>query len=314
MKKSVLLFLGACAAVPLLTSSSVARAQQRDEPPAAGPPSVAPPDSPAPAADKSNFNLFNPTPRELMREMSLDRPDVTESPITVDAGHFQFEISLIDYAYNDDGGVQSDTLSVLPSNIKIGLLNNVDIQFVFTPYTRVESKADGAKDSEDGFSDDTQIRLKINLWGNDGPHPTFGDTAFGIMPFIKFPTGSGDLTNDHVEGGVILPLAVALPGEFGLGLMAEVDFVYNEAEGDYGIDFVHTATIGHAVPGIDNLGVYIEYVGIAPHDTGGTYQAIGSGGFTYAVNDNWVIDVGGTVGLSDSADDFSVFLGTSFRF
>lgn len=49
-------------------------------------------------------------------------------------------------------------------------------------------------------------------------------------------------------------------------------------------------------------------------DTGATYQAIASGGLTYAVNDNWVIDVGGTVGLSDSADDFSVFLGTSFRF
>ena len=81
----------------------------------------------------------------------------------------------------------------------------------------------------DGFGDDTQIRLKINLWGNDGPQPGFGDTALAIMPFVKFPTGSGDLTNDHVEGGVILPLAVALPDEFGLGLMAEVDVVYNEA-------------------------------------------------------------------------------------
>jgi hypothetical protein len=40
-------------------------------------------------ADKSAFSLFNPTPRELMREMSTDRPDTTESPYTVDAGHFQ---------------------------------------------------------------------------------------------------------------------------------------------------------------------------------------------------------------------------------
>ncbi len=268
-----------------------------------------------PLPDKSNFSFFNPTPRELMREMSTDRPDRTESPFTVDAGHFQFELSLVDYAYNKDNGVRTNALSVLPSNVKVGLLNNVDIQFVFTPYQRVEGKADGAKkDVAEGFSDDTQIRLKINLWGNDGPQPGFGDTAFAVMPFIKFPTGSHDLTNDHVEGGLILPLAVALPGKFELGLMAEFDFVYNEGTGGYGVDFVHTATLGHDIPGIKNLAAYIEYVGIAPHDTGGTYQAIGSGGFTYTLTENWVLDFGGTVGLSRSADDFTVFVGTSFRF
>jgi hypothetical protein len=55
-------------------------------------------------------------------------------------------------------------------------------------------------------------------------------------------------------------------------------------------------------------------VGIAPNETGGTYQAIGSGGFTYAMSEDWVLDLGGTVGISDSADDFSLFVGTSFRF
>ncbi|MEE9212565.1 MAG: hypothetical protein V3U29_07920, partial [Phycisphaeraceae bacterium] len=38
------------------------------------------------AADKNGYHLFNPTPRHLMRDLSADRPDVTESPITVDAG------------------------------------------------------------------------------------------------------------------------------------------------------------------------------------------------------------------------------------
>ncbi|MGH7176899.1 MAG: transporter [Tepidisphaeraceae bacterium] len=268
-----------------------------------------------PSPDKSGYNLFNPTPRDMMREMSTDRPDTTESPYTVDAGHFQFELSLLDYAYNDDRGVQTDALSILPSNIKVGLLNNVDIQFVFTPYIRQGLDSDeGSDDTVDDFIDDTQVRLKINLWGNDGPKPGFGDTAFAIMPFIGFPTGSSDLSNDHVEGGIILPLAIALPGEFGLGLMPEVDFVYNEASGGYGVDFVHTATIGHDIPGIDNLAGYVEYIGIAPHDTGGTYQAFASGGLTYALTDDWVVDFGGTVGISNSADDFTVFVGTSFRF
>ncbi len=41
------------------------------------------------APDKSGYDLFHPTPRDLMREMSTDRPDQTESPYTVYAGHFQ---------------------------------------------------------------------------------------------------------------------------------------------------------------------------------------------------------------------------------
>src|SRR5437764_1052507 len=42
----------------------------------------------APAADKSSYTLFNPTPLNLMRDLNPDRPDVTESPFTVDAGHY----------------------------------------------------------------------------------------------------------------------------------------------------------------------------------------------------------------------------------
>lgn len=264
-------------------------------------------------ADKSQYTLLNPTPRSAMREMATDRPDITESPISVDAGHFQVELSLFDYAYNDDDRVQTDTLAVLPSNLKIGLLNNVDVQFVFTPYEHERVRSNGSNDTRDGFSDDTQIRLKTNLWGNDGPDARFGDSAFAIMPFVKFPTGTDGLSNDHVEGGVILPLAVALPGGWDVGLMAEFDLVYNDSTGGYGVDFVHTITTGHDVPGVENLAFYVEYVGIAPSDTAGTYQAIASGGFTYQVTPDWILDCGGTVGLSQSADDFTLFIGTSFR-
>lgn len=46
---------------------------------------------------KNQYHLFNPTPQELMREMSTDRPDKTESAYTVDAGHYQIEMSVLGY-------------------------------------------------------------------------------------------------------------------------------------------------------------------------------------------------------------------------
>ena len=110
------------------------------------------------------------------------------------------------------------------------------------------------------------MRTKLNLWGNDG-----GTTAGGIMPFIKIPTGIDGLSNHHVEGGLILPLAVKLPWDFDLGTMAEFDYDRNDRNDGYGIDFVHTITLGHEL--FDKLSGYIEYVGVSPMRTGNTYLA-----------------------------------------
>jgi hypothetical protein len=51
-------------------------------------------DAVKPLPDKGGYNLFNPAPRELMRELTPDRPDKTESPYAVDAGHIQNVVSI----------------------------------------------------------------------------------------------------------------------------------------------------------------------------------------------------------------------------
>lgn len=257
--------------------------------------------------DKKHFTLFNPTPDRLMRDLSADRPDATESPYTVDAGHFQFELSLAEYSNNNED--ESETFAILPVNVKIGLLNNVDLQLLLTPYEQTE--ADNNANDAKGFGD-TQIRLKINLWGNDGFTPSgLNNTAFAILPFVKLPTGHDELSNDHLEGGIIFPLATSLPAGFDLGLMAEIDFVYNETEDDYGLEFAHTVVLGHDIT--DKLGGYIEYLGIASHDTSTDYRAIGSAGLTYSLSNDLLLDFGVTASPSDDADDFTIFTGTTFR-
>ena len=63
-----------------------------------------PGDAPKAVTDKSQYHLFNPTPLNLMREMSTDRPDTTESAYTVDAGHYQIEMSFFDYGRDRSDG------------------------------------------------------------------------------------------------------------------------------------------------------------------------------------------------------------------
>ena len=77
--------------------------------------------------DKRGYNLLNPTPEALLREFATDRPDRTESPFTVDAGHLQVEIDLLNYTYdcaNAHGAHETlKALAIAPINFKVGLLN-----------------------------------------------------------------------------------------------------------------------------------------------------------------------------------------------
>ncbi len=94
-------------------------------------------------SDKTAYHLFNPTPAALLREMSTDRPDKTESPYTVDAGHFQIELDLVSYSYDKHNPARDGTIvrtwNVAPVNFKVGLRHDLDAQFVLTPHTYVHT-------------------------------------------------------------------------------------------------------------------------------------------------------------------------------
>ncbi len=248
--------------------------------------------------DKSQYSLLNPTPREFWRPLSADRPDFTESPYTVDAGAVQLELSFVDYARNGD----VETWTVAPTNLKIGLLNDVDLQFIFVPYVHED---DGTQ-IRDGFGD-MQFRLKINMWGNDG-----GDTAFAFMPFIKIPTASDDLSNDHVEGGLIFPFATDLAEGIGLGLMFETDFVFDTDDGGYDTEFIATGVLGFDTA--EKFGLYVEGIGIASTDSDVDFRGILGVGATYGLTENMIFDVGVNVGLIGDADDVNLFTGLTVRF
>src|SRR6266404_9228401 len=105
--------------------------------------------------DKSAFNLFNPVPENLMRELSPDRPDKTDSPFTVDAGHFQVEMDFANYTWDSPTpqGVKTEGYQIAPANLKVGVLNNVDFQLVLQPWQsrRLEDKNAGTVEYHSGF-------------------------------------------------------------------------------------------------------------------------------------------------------------------
>lgn len=263
-------------------------------------------------AKKSRFTLFNPTPRELMREMTTDRPDKTESPYTVDAGHFQVEADILNYAYDrhntDFNDTRVETVSIAPINLKAGLCNNVDLQLVIETYTsvRTHDRSTGGVQRNRGFGDMTP-RLKWNIWGNDG-----GSTALALMPFVKLPTNQDDLGNDSVEGGLIVPFAVELPYDWSMGLMTEFDFVRDSVGTGHHAEFINTITFGHDIVG--NLAGYVEFFSLVSAKSNSEWVGTVNLGLTLGLTDDIQLDAGVNLGVTRSADDINPFLGISWRF
>ena len=266
--------------------------------------------APSEGSDKNQYHIFNPTPKAEMREMSTDRPDKTESPYTVDAGHIQVETSILDYTndkHNLEGSQEEiEAIGIMDTNLKFGLTNNADIQWVFTPYTYEKTQDETDKAVKRGFGD-LQTRLKLNLWGNDE-----GTTALALMPFVKFPTNENDLGNDAYEGGLIVPLAVSLPHDWNMGLMAEFDFNENAADGDYHTEYIQSITFSHAI--IGNLNGYIEFFSNISEEEASEWIATVDGGVTYALSDDIQLDAGVNLGVTRTADDINPFVGLSMRY
>jgi hypothetical protein len=255
-------------------------------------------------AGKTRFTLWNPVPRERLRELSTDRPDQTESPFTVDAGHVQIEMDMVSFTRDDDDGETVEEWNVAPVNLKVGLRHNLDLQLVFGGWVQSETTGDtGTVRRVGGFSDLT-VRAKLNLWGNDS-----GSTALALMPFATFPLGSDEVSRDEFEGGIIVPFGWSFADGFYLGLMSEIDVLANE-EGDHNLAWLNSVTLGSDVT--NRLGVYIEVVGVARRDGPWTGQL--DGGLTFACTENIQLDAGCNFGLTDSAPDRQPFIGLTIRF
>lgn len=266
---------------------------------------------PATPPDKSGYSLFNPTPAEYLRELSTDRPDQTESPYTVDAGHFQYELDFVNYTRDRDtsggGDVRTKDLSIAPMNLKVGLTNRMDLQLMIDPYVRskVEDRVAHTSETLSGFGDVT-TRLKFNFWGNDG-----GPTAAAIMPFVKWPLSSSEIRNGETEGGVILILGYELPEGWGSAVMTEVDFV-SDGAGGYDTEWVNSITFSHDIT--EKLGGYLELFTVTGNAPGFKWQGQFDLGLTYALPNDTQFDLGCNFGITKSAPDYQPFVGLSRRF
>ena len=264
-------------------------------------------------ADKSIYNLFNPTPDKLLRDFEPDRPDATDGPHTMDGGRFQIETGIFEYGrdrHNTDfSHIRSENFTWGDTELRVGLTNSIELDLI-VPFYTVQRDRDlslGRTERTSGIGD-LIVGTKINFWGNDVKEGTAG----GLELQLKTPTASHGLGNGKVEGTGVFLFGMPLPAGFDLSLNNGVAVNANDSGHGHHAELINSISIGHAIAG--PLSAFAEFY--TQFDPGHTGQWIGTAdfGIMWQLRDNLQLDAGMNIGVSRAADDLETFFGVSYRF
>lgn len=259
--------------------------------------------------DRSQYNLFNPTPSGEMRDFMPDRPSVTDGPYTVDPGHWLLEVGLFEYSrdrYNNNG-VRLDGFASGDTNIRLGVTSYAELDFLFTAYTSIltTDKETGVHSRQSGFSDLT-LRTKISLFGDVG-----GFFAIGLIPFLTLPSGADGLGGRGFAGGVGIPAQFTLAADFQLGMEGTVQTIHESGGGSH-FDYLNSMSIAHAIT--KKLSTYVEFatdISTAAHSSWiGTVDTA----LIYQPTNSWELDAGVNIGVTKAANDLFTFIGAAWRY
>lgn len=246
------------------------------------------------------------TKSDKVRDMSTDRPDQTESAFTVPKGWFQIESSLLSYSNRLDTDERSETFTWGEMNVKYGLSDNTDIQFIWQPYIQNRQRgAPGESNANQAGVSDLLVRFKWNVVGNDD-----GPFAMSLMPFVKIPTATHRVGNDMWEGGLLINTQTDLGGGFTLGNTFFGGMAI-DADDEHYFRPGATASLGYGIT--EKVGVYTEIFSAWQYDTERCWQTSFDMGFTYLVNANLQLDIGANWFFRGD-EAINPFVGVSWRF
>ena len=236
--------------------------------------------------------LVNESKGQSLAPIQLDRPDQTECPFLTPEKYLQVETGFL-YEKITDGVESTSHPSIL---WKYGLNSRMELRMITA-----------------------LVNVKTDAGSTTGIPPiTFGfKTSLieekGIVPKISF---LGHFTTTTL-GSKDFQASYAAPEfrfSFNHTLCEKMTLSYNlgaEWNGETPEHtYVYTLTTGYSIT--DKLGCFAEVYGFLPADLEADHRV--DAGVTYLINNDWIIDVSGGIGLSETSPDYFIGAGISFRF
>ncbi len=236
-------------------------------------------------------------------DLVTDRPDQTESSLTVMPGLVQLEAGWTFVSAAADG-VSVKSHSVPQTLIRIGIVHGLEARLGFAGWTRL-ALTDST--SESGFGG-VDLGFKYHLLDGSGVRPDIG-----LLAAVALPIGSSRFRSARADPSVRLAFANALTERIGLGynVGASVRSFQAGQEIRTVVNGIYTVVLGIGLT--DRVGVFIESFGALELSDGEASVHALDGGITMALLHNLQIDVSGGVGLNAPADDWFIAAGISLR-
>ena len=222
---------------------------------------------------------------------------VTETPDTIAPGKFFVRMDAVSFGINhaDTGPEKFTALGVANTVVSTGVTSDFDVQLGMQAFVRESYQFRGVRTTHSGLGD-LSLRAKWTYLRND----KIGAAA--VIPYVKVPTNSGGVGNDHVEGGLIFPWAMSLATGTVAGAMAEWDYRRNAANDGYDSRWYTSAFLRQHIVG--RWGVYGEATLEASSATASSFTGSLGGGVTWDFLKTLQFDYGLSRGLGYRATDW----------
>ena len=262
------------------------------------------------SVDKRHYTLLNPTPRKYMRPMVPDRPGITESPYSVDAGHVQYETDVLRLLTRHEGPQHGHDWYVNHFLAKVGLSDRTDFQVALDSYT-YSHNFDDSQGSQNPFDQnqlyrgvgDVTLRLKHTLFGDDDSR-----SALGVVGYVELPTG-GQVGDGGYEPGLTLTGVFQCTKNWSVGGQVANNFFFDRDAGQHFYQLTPTLTTDYQFNKL--VQAFVELVGY--WDTRqATWRSSINLGPQIDISDNVQLDFGTHLPITHSVDR-EYFLGLSFR-
>jgi hypothetical protein len=243
---------------------------------------------------------------DVYEPLVTDRPDFTESSVTVGYGVVQLETGYT-FTYDSAGDDRTRSHSFPESLLRVGALAEWLEFRIDWNYVDERTDIGGVEDTLSG-AEDLGLGIKLALTPQERMLP---ETA--IILQMTVPSGSSEFTADEVLPGFNYLYGWDINDNWSTGGSTAVNRAIDDGSGESYVELSQSWTVARSLG--EHVGGYAEWFVIAPTsaDTVDTEHYF-NGGFTVLLNNDLQWDIRAGLGLSEEADDFFAGTGLSFRY
>jgi len=245
------------------------------------------------------FNFVFSQESNEIPDLVTDRPDLTESSSVVPHKSLQLEAGFT-FASSEEGTVKVSEIGYADALLRYGLMERMELRLGIG-FAGVDMKDSGGGSGTEKLLGITPIKpgLKISIADEKGWMP-----ELALLTHLHIPFKNSEITQTNISPDISLAASHTFSSRVSLGYNIGVVWFGDELHpnGTYSV----AAGFGVA----EKIGAFIETFGRFSNDV---FTNTIDGGFTFLVLHNLQLDISGGIGLTDSAADYYIGAGFSFR-